>query len=161
MNNLYIYSPDVILKGDPWDYKKLAVDEMKKNGEEKDKQKIHQVSEPFEFLKIIELFNRQTGPVDNLIIAAEMWPYGIKLLADGKPKEHWLTIENFHEYPHPWNIVNVKLIGCNVNKKIKEDRETFAEALLDIVTGKVEYYRYPFINHLYGREFESIKRQEV
>ena len=159
MNNLYIYSPDVI-KFTDLTYKDLAVDEMCKDKGDGMRQAIYQVSEPFDFLKIIETFNRKVGDIDNLIIAAEMWPYGIKLLADGKPSEHWLTIENFYEYPHEWNIGNVKLIGCNINKKVKEDRETFAEALLDIVSGVVEYCKQDNNYIGYGKkmEFEMIER---
>lgn len=159
MNNLYIYSPDVI-KCTELTYKDLAVDQMIKDKGEGVHQAIYQASEPFDFLKIIETFNRKVGPVDNLIISAEMWPYGIKLLADGKPSEHWLTIENFYEYPHEWVIGNVRLIGCNVNKKIKEDRETFAEALLEIVTGIVEYYKqdHNCIGYNKKMEFEMVER---
>lgn len=157
MHNLYIYSPDIIASFTDFTYKDLAVGAMYKNKKDGTHQAIYQASEPFDFLKIIELYNRKIGPVDNLIVAAEMWPYGIKLLADGKPAEHWLTIENFYEYPHEWEIGNVKLIGCNVNKKVKEDRETFVEALLDIVTGIVEYCKHDRIDHV-KIEFEMVKR---
>lgn len=159
MNNLYIYSPDVV-KDAVFSYCDLAVYQMNKDKSPWIQQAIYQASEPFDFLKIIETFNRKVGDIDNLIISAEMWPYGVKLLADGKPNEHWLTIENFYEYPHDWNIGNVRLIGCNVNKKVKEDRETFAEALLKIVSGTVEYLKQDY-NHIgYGKkmEFEMVER---
>lgn len=166
MNNLYICSPDFVKTNhiDATYCIDLTYEQILK--EEYPGVEIHVISEPFDFLKILELNNRRIGTIDNLIVAAEMWPYGVKLLADGKPDEHWLTIENFYEYQHDWKIENIKLFGLDVNKKVKDDRYTFVEGLLEIVQGKVEYYAWSFFRVILGEKskvkfipgFKTIRR---
>jgi len=154
VNNLYLYSPGYVKTNDIWCtyIQNLTYLELIEN-EWTDKSHLgFCISERFDFLKAIELQNRQYGKIDNLVIAAEMWPYGINLLWGDS--EGLVTIESFYEYPHRWNIENIKLIGLNTNKKVKENRETFVESLLQIITGQVTYYSESFFKI-------GIEKQEV
>ena len=152
MNNLYLCSPEYVnpkyIKGQyiqDLTYKEIIDNEYEidKNNSGNKILKKCCVSEYFDFLMAIERFNNLHGSIDRLVIASEMWPYGIKLM-DGLFQDHCVTIESFYEYPHNFKIKNTVLIGVGAGKKVKNDRETFVESLLKFVQEKIIYYSEQF-----------------
>jgi hypothetical protein len=171
-NNLYLWSPDYVKYDyidavsrdiytiNPTYYELLKAEMYKDIDAGIIDGTAHEVSETFEFLKQIELCNRKKGVIDNLVIAAEMWPYGIKLLSDGEPKEHWVTVESFWEYPHHWEIKRIKLIGVRANKQFarSENKKPFVESLLEFA-GTVEYYDQDFFSiEIFTENNEILRR---
>jgi hypothetical protein len=142
----------------------ITYQELARNERTDKTQPEHCVSERFDFLKVIEMANRKHGQIDNLVIAADMWPYGINLCW-GDP-EGIVQIDSFYEYPHKWDIQDIKLIGLNAGRKLKSDRETFVESLLNaihsngeyFIKGKIIYYAEPFFRILFENEDAKLKR---
>jgi hypothetical protein len=121
-------------------YQDLIEDEMSKDNWENEKsyQKKQMISERWDFLKAIEMFNRKIGHIDKLTIACDTWQYGFKFLGEGEQFEHWVTIESLREFPHDYDIDTIKIIGLNCNWKIAE-KETIVESLLEVAR-RIEYY---------------------
>jgi hypothetical protein len=151
--NYYISSPDYVKPYHVYpmnadiSYLQIMLMEMAKDTSQ---QKYNiTVSERWDFLKAIELFNRKNGRIDKLVVCAEMWSYGIKMLSAGDPFDHWVTFLSFLNYDHEWDIGTIRLIGVDPAFKLNE-KPTIAEDLLKIAE-RVEFFN----AHKFSFEFEG------
>ncbi len=139
MKNLYIYSPDISCEGQRSEYtfEESAFAEAVHHGvidaDPKTKKlyvkkghivEFHEVDDRFDFMKIVEMFNRIHGKIDILNVSSHMWPYGVSLLYEDYSAETFLTIDYIYAYPHKMDVNIIELRGCHAGKEPTKPRST-------------------------------------